>query len=220
MSDLRVSLAARLIMLGTPLAWAVLSVLHANDHPGEGGSVGRWMTVHLGQLVLTVLLAYSIWALLQGLSSSAARVARIALPVWLVFFSAFDAVAGLATGWLARSISSQSAEEAAATNRAIEELFDENWLTGNFSVAGSIAAVAWAVIAISATIALRQAGAGRITVALMAASVLFANHPPPFSTLGMLAFFGAALRWDRRRQTEPVTTPLMTSGPASTSAVE
>ena len=63
-------------------------------------------------------------------------------------------------------------------------------------------------------------GADRLTVAFMAASVLFANHPPPFSTLGMLAFFGAALRWDRRRQTEPVTTPLMTSGPASTSAVE
>ena len=33
----------------------------------------------------------------------------------------------------------------------------------------------------------------------MAASLLFVNHPTPTGTLGMLALFGAAFLWDRRR---------------------
>jgi hypothetical protein len=45
----------------------------------------------------------------------------------------------------------------------------------------------------------RCAGADRLTVALMAASLLFVNHPMPTGTVGMLALFGAAFLWDRRR---------------------
>jgi ABC-type transporter Mla maintaining outer membrane lipid asymmetry permease subunit MlaE len=117
-----------------------------------------------------------------------------------VFFSTFDAVAGLATGWLHHAANRQTGAQQAATLRAADELFNHNWLTGNLSVAGSVTAVAWAVIAIAGAAALRRAGANRLTVALMAASVLFVNHPVPTGTLGMLALFAAAFLWDRRRR--------------------
>jgi hypothetical protein len=152
------------------------------------------------QLVLSVLLAYCVWWILDGIPGAAAQTARAALPIFLVFFSATDAVAGLATGWLTHTANSQSATDQSATLRAVDTLFNDNWLTGSFSVAGSVGATAWAVIAIAGAVALRTAGADRLTVALMAISLVFANHPPPSGAIGMLAFFAAAYRWDRRRQ--------------------
>jgi hypothetical protein len=204
------SLARRLILLGTPLAFAVVTTLHPTTGAGPGDPslpVTRWLTVHGLQVVLTVLLAYCIWILLDGIHNRAATTARVALPVFLVFFSTFDAVAGLATGWLHHRASSQTGAEQAATLKAADELFNHNWLTGNLSVAGSVTAVAWAVIAVAGAVALRRAGADGLTVGLMAASLLFVNHPVPTGTLGMLALFAAAFRWDRRRNRTAVPTP-------------
>ena len=195
-------LLGRLILLGTPLAFAVVTVLHPTTGAGPGQlglPVDRWLIVHGLQVVLTVFLAYCIWILLDGVDNKAATTARAALPVFLVFFATFDAVAGLATGWLGRSANSQTGADQAATLRAADDLFNHNWLTGNISIAGSVSAIAWAVTAIAAAVALRRAGADRLTVGLMAASVLFVNHPMPTGTLGMLALFAAAYRWDRHR---------------------
>ena len=69
----------------------------------------------------------------------------------------------------------------------------------------SVSAVAWVVVAVSCALALRGAGADRLTVALMWASLQFAQHPVPIGTLGMLAFFAAAYRWDRHK--EPSSAP-------------
>lgn len=195
-------LLRRLILVGTPLAFAVVTTLHPTTGTGPGDlslPLTRWFIVHGLQVVLTVLLAYCIWILLDGIHNRAATIARVALPVFLVFFSTFDAVAGLATGWLHRTANSQTGAEQAATLRAADELFNHNWLTGNLSVAGSVTAIAWAVIAIAGAVALRRAGADGLTVGLMAASLLFASHPVPAGTLGMLALLAAAFRWDRRR---------------------
>jgi hypothetical protein len=194
------SLLRRLVLLGTPLAFAAVTLLHPMASPDEPNlALGRWWTVHLLQIPLTILLAYCIWILLDGLRSTAATTARAALPVFLVSFSAYDAVAGVATGWLARAASEQSGADQLATRGAIGELFNDNWLAGNFSVLGSASAVAWAVVAVAAAVALRRAGADGLTVGLMALSSVFLNHPTPTGTLGMLALFGAAFLWDRRR---------------------
>jgi hypothetical protein len=146
------------------------------------------------------MVAYCVWWILDGIRGAAAQTARAALPIFLVFFSATDAVAGLATGWLMHAANSQSAADQSATLRAVDTLFNGNWLTGSFSVAGSVGATAWAVVAIAAAVALRAAGADRLTAGLMAISLVFANHPPPSGTIGMLALCAAAYRWDRRRQ--------------------
>lgn len=187
----------RLVLLGTPPAFAALTLFHPEQHPGQLEDATRWMTVHVGQLVFSVLLAYCVWFLLQGIAGRAAGVARGTLPVFLVFFSAFDAVAGLATGWLAGA-DHHGAVEAGVADQAITELFDHNWLAGNASVTGSVGGIAWAVVAVSAAVALRGAGADRLTVSFMAASLLFMVHPPPIGTIGLLALSAATVRWDRQ----------------------
>ena len=95
------------LFAAAPLLWAVLILFH----PMPGGDstldgiddvVDRWLIVHVGQLILTPLLFLAVWRLLDGLTSTAATISRCALVVWTVFFSAYDAVQGIATGLLVR----------------------------------------------------------------------------------------------------------------------
>ena len=176
------NLLRRLILLGTPLAFAVLTTLHPTTGAGPGDPslpVARWLTVHGLQVSSPSSSRTASGSCSTASTNGPATAARVALPVFLVFFSTFDAVAGLATGWLHHTANGQSGAEQAATLRAADELFNHNWLTGNLSIAGSVTAIAWAVIAIAGAVALRQAGADRLTVGLMAASLLFVNHPVP-----------------------------------------
>jgi len=73
------SLLRRLILLGTPLAFAVVTTLHPTTGAGPGDlslPLGRWLTVHGLQVIVTVLLAYCIWILLDGIRNRAATTAR------------------------------------------------------------------------------------------------------------------------------------------------
>jgi len=189
----------RALVLAVPPTFAALTLFHPEEDPHQLGSgVTQWLLVHTAQLVLTVLLAYAIWILLEGLTGWGARLARAAVPVFLVFFSAFDAVAGLATGWLERDAHHHHVTEQVTIRSAIDELFNGNWLAGNLSIAGGTSAVAWLAITIGAAVALHKAGAGRLSVTAMAVAALFANHPPPLGTAGLLALSAAAYTWDRQ----------------------
>jgi hypothetical protein len=69
------SLLRRLILLGTPLAFVIVTTLHPTTGVGPGDlslPLTRWFTVHGLQVVLTVLLAYCIWILLDGIQNKAA----------------------------------------------------------------------------------------------------------------------------------------------------
>ena len=188
----------RALLVGVPATFAALTLLHPMEDPWElGGALDRWMLVHVGQLVLTVLLAYSLWLLVDGIRSRIASVTRFVLPVFVVAFTAFDSVAGIATGWLARRADDQTGTAREHTLDSIEYLFADNWLAGNLSILGGASAIAWMTIAISAAIALKGAGADRLTVIAMCTAVLFANHPAPFGTIGLLALAVAGYRASR-----------------------
>jgi hypothetical protein len=93
----------------------VLAIVHPDEegalYEGIADQANKWIFVHLGQLVLTPLIAAGVWMLLDGIESVAAKVARVALVFWMVFFSAFDAIAGIATGVLTRHANSLTGEE-------------------------------------------------------------------------------------------------------------
>ena len=154
--------ARRALVVGTPVVFAGLTLLHPMEDPWKlGDALDRWMAVHVGQVVLTILLAYSVWLLLSDLAGRSAKVARAALPVFLVAFAAFDAVAGIATGWLAMRADDQTGAAKAASLDAIEYLFADNWLAGNLSILGGLTAVSWMTLVVAAAVALRSAGADR-----------------------------------------------------------
>lgn len=192
---------AILVLLAAPLLGLVPAALHPMGDPyaGIADETNRWLFVHVAQLVLTPFLGALVWMLLAGLESAAARVARAAVVLWLVFFSAFDAIAGIATGVLSRHANSLAGEEREGVVSAIDYLFDDSVLAGGgFSVLGNLGQGSWMVVAIAAAVALHKARAPRAAVLAMSLSVLFAAHGGIVAALGLVALLVAGhliLRW-------------------------
>jgi hypothetical protein len=191
------------LMVAAPVVWAVLAPFHPDP---EGASVylslqddvGRWLFVHVAQLVLAPFIAFTVWAMLRGIDSLPASLSRAALAVWLVFFSAYDALAGIGTGVLVREANSLTGAERASLASAAEVFWDSR-LSGNRSWLGIVATVAWPVVAVAAALALRRAGAGWATVAATAVSGLIALHAGFPATVGFVALAVAAVLWSRER---------------------
>jgi hypothetical protein len=201
----------RLLVFAGPLLWAVLILFHPN--PGDAGPyqeikdvVDRWLLVHVGQLILTPLLFFAVWRLLDGLSSAAATVSRAALVVWTVFFSAYDSIQGVATGILIRHANDLAGEEQTAVAGAIDFLVEDSQLAGNVSAVWVVATVAWAVVAIAAAVALHKVGAGKAVVAAACLSIVFAVHVAP-AAIGLVALFIAGLLRERQRTKSPLAAP-------------
>jgi hypothetical protein len=183
-----------LALLAAPLLWLVPAILHPVGDPyaGIADEADRWLFVHITQLVLVPFVGALVWMLLARLESVAARVARAAVVVWLVFFSAFDAIAGIATGVLSRHADGLAGEEQDGVAAAIDYLFDDSLLVGGgFSVLGNLGHGSWMVAAIAAAVALHQARAPRAAVIAMAFSVLFAAHSGVGAAIGLIALFAA-----------------------------
>jgi hypothetical protein len=193
----------RVLVFAGPLLWAVLILFHPN--PGEAGPyeeikdvVDRWLFVHVGQLILTPLLFFAVWRLLDGLSSAAAKVSRAALVVWTVFFSAYDSIQGVATGVLIRHANGLAGEERDGFARAIDFLVEDSQLAGGVSAVWVVAAASWVVVAIAAGVALHKAGAGKAAVAAACVSTVFAVHVAP-AAIGLVALVVAGLLRERSR---------------------
>ena len=191
-----------LVVLAAPLLWVVIALLHPGgigDEPapyaGIADDANKWIFVHFSQLVLTPLLGLGVWMLLDGIQSVAATLARAFLVVWMVFFSAFDAIAGIAVGVLTRHANSLAGEERDAVVGAIDFLFRESRLAGgdNYSVLGILGQFSWVALVLAAIVALRRAGVSRVIVGATLLSLLFAAHAGYPAAVGLVALFVAEL---------------------------
>ena len=201
---------ARFLLLAAPLLWLVAALLHPTGEPyaGIAGEADRWIFVHVAQLALTPFLAAGVWTLLGGIQSVPALVARSAIAVWTVFFSAFDAIAGIATGVLTRHANSLAGEDREGVVAAIDFLWADSQLAGGgFSVLGNLGHVTWVIVAIASTLALYRAGASRVVIGVTLVSVLFASHSGLGAAVGLFALFVAEFLTFRRRSPETAPRP-------------
>jgi hypothetical protein len=183
----------RLALLGAPLALAALEVFHPRKEDASGaiGEAGWFLWFHMIQVPLIGLVCLAAYFLTHGLTGQLVIVSRWAVAVFAVFFSAYDAAAGIATGYVLRNAQGLPAE---SQNAIFEAAHDMPGLSLIF-VLSMIGTVAWVVAMITAAVALRRAGASRVTfIALIMAGVfLLGGHPFPFGTLAFGCFFiGAA----------------------------
>jgi hypothetical protein len=197
----RVARAAAVV----PLVWAPFVLLHPDDYPYAGlahGNADAWLTVHFAQLLMAPFLVLALWPLLSRLTGPAATVAKIALVFWLAFFSAFDAIAGIATGRLSQQADHLDGQASVAVGAAVTELFKSDPLVGGgFSALALLAQPLWLVVAVSLTLALRRAGARPVTVAFAGMSALFAMHGGWIAALGLLAL--TVVLWSGSTLTSP-----------------
>jgi hypothetical protein len=209
------TVVTRMLIVAGPLLWAVLILFHPmpggdSTYDGINDVVNRWLIVHVGQLILTPLLFLAVWRLLDGLASPAATVSRCALVVWTVFFSAYDAVQGIATGVLVRHNNSLAGAEQDAVAGALDYLVQDSRLAGDISALQLVTGAAWLTVAIAAAVALHQANAGRVVVVSACISTVFSAHVTP-AAIGLLALFIACVLRERQRtetrQATPTPTP-------------
>jgi hypothetical protein len=191
-------------LIGVPFAWAVLLLFHpggeATDVYGSArDDVTAFLVVHLGMLIFIPLMATAVYLLLRGVGGTAAKVARIALIPFVIFYSAWETLQGIANAVLIDQVNAlpQAEREVGAT---LVQDFAESPLVrdmGVFAVPGSLGLI---VALIAAAVALkREAGAPAPVAALLGISgFLITAHPPPFGPTGLALFVVAILLLSRR----------------------
>ena len=208
----------RFVLLGTPVVVAIDVIFL---HPILPGGVREdlfpvanlWLNLHVVQLVLFGLMGAAAYLLLDGLRGIAATISRLAVAVFVIFYNAGDAVAGIATGILARGALDLPDNEQAALAWAITRIFEDPMKQLIFT----IGTYAWVVALLAAAVALYRAGAPRLPlVPLALAASPYINffeldHNPPFNPVALGLFFLASLwlelGWRKRvsGESEPYT---------------
>src|SRR4051794_32055467 len=119
----RVSRSEAAFMIGVPLAWAVLLLFHPSGEADRiylslRDQVTAWLVVHIGMMLFIPLMAAGIYVLLRGVEGAAARVSRIALVPFVVFFTAYETLQGTANGILVNELNGLPEQERAAPSRS------------------------------------------------------------------------------------------------------
>jgi hypothetical protein len=123
-----IALVRSVFVVAIPLALAVVLWWHPpggdNVYADVRDDVDAWLVVHTVLLIFFPLLGLAILWLLNGLSGLAATVSRVAVIVFLVFYTALEVTAGIGTGILVDYANGLPAPEQAAVAEAIQDYHD------------------------------------------------------------------------------------------------
>ena len=194
------TLLRRAFITVPPLVLAGVLLIHPNDeaatiYESVRPVVDDWIVVHVVLLLMFPLLALAVFLLLGGLTGRAATVARVALVLFAVVYTAWEVMVGLSTGILTDYANGLPAAEQTAVAGAIQE-FNEHWVT---QVALVIGFAGWTVAMVATAIAARGAGARWPAVALLGVAAAFVIHPPPIGPVALVCFAAGSLLVERAR---------------------
>jgi hypothetical protein len=195
------------LVVGSPLALAVLELFHPHPLDLFDLDVQTWLLVHYLQVPLFPLAALAAVALVRGLAGFAAALCRVGMFVFAVTYTAFDTAAGLVTAVLVKA--SRAADTPEAWRGPVMEVWAHPILggaPGTVPLLAVLGAVAWLLGAVAAAVAVRRAGCSWAPVVLLVVSALgltaFKTHAWPGGpvTFGSLAAAAAWLHWERTGQ--------------------
>ena len=184
----------RALLLTPPLALAVLEVFHPHPDFNVQGllDASSWFAwFHVIQLVLTGLVALSVLLLAADFGRANAWTTRLSVGGFLLFFGAYDTLAGIGTG-----LAMHSARELPAAQQEGVFTVVKDWPgIGPVFALSIVGTLGWVVAVGTLALAARRLGASRpewITLAL-AAVFLLGGHPFPWGTLAFGSLFVAVL---------------------------
>ena len=207
-------------IIGVPIAWGLLLLLHpggeASDIYGAlEDSVARGLIVHIGMLIFIPLMAVAVYLLLRGVEGTAAQVSRIALVPFVVFYSAWETLQGIANAVLVDEVNGLSTADRALGADLVQD-FAESPLVRDLGVFALIGTVGLIVATIAAAVALRKhAGAPQSAAIMIGLSgFLITAHPPPYGPIGLALFALAVFLYVRSQELGRTPAPLERPGPA------
>ncbi len=189
-------------MIGLPLAWAVLLLFHPTGegedfYPVVADHVTAWVIVHVGTLLFVPLIAAVVYLLLRGVEGTGARVSRIALAAFVLFYAAWEALIGIGMGLFVDEANDLPAAEQAAAAKVTED-FADNGVIRAFELIGT--GSLFVALAAAGTALRRRARAPLAVPALLVlAAVPIAWHVPPFGQIGLALFMAAVFLVMRAR---------------------
>jgi hypothetical protein len=201
----------QVLLLAPPLGFAVLATLHPRPdvEPEAVMDVATWFaTFHVIQLVLMGLVAITVFMLADAFGVARRWTTTLGMGVFLIFFAAYDAVAGIATGLAMRFARDLPPEQQIGVWETVKD-----WPGFDMRVfpLGIVGTLGWVVALVGVALAARRAGAPRSewVFILLAGVFLMGGHPFPFGTIAFGCLFVAALlhvREDRRRSASAAAT--------------
>ena len=189
----------RVLVLGPPLGFAVLAGLHPSPDVNAQAvmDVATWFAAfHAIQLLLIGLVTLSVLILASGFGAEGAWTTRLGIGAFLIFFSAYDAIAGIATGLAMRHARDLPAAQQEGVWQTVKDWpgFDPPLFALNI-----VGTLGWVVALVGLALAARRVGAPRkewIFIAL-AGLFLMGGHPFPFGTITFACLAIAALLHER-----------------------
>jgi uncharacterized membrane protein YGL010W len=202
------ALARRVLVIGVPIAFAVLSVFHPMPDPiaGLADEVNWWITQHVLQIPLFLLMGCAVLALGWASSGRAVAVSRVAALVFIAFYPAYDAFAGLGSGYLVLHAEGADAATRSVLFEATAGVFDSPINTGLYAVG----TLAWMVAVVSLGVALRRGPGGlAVTILFIASGLTLIDHGGVFgvASFSLFAAGAAVLEYRQARQSRPPTSP-------------
>jgi hypothetical protein len=201
-------------IIAVPIAWGLLLLLHPGGEASEiysnlEDSVARALIVHIGMLFFIPLMAVAVYLLLRGVEGTAAQVSRIALVPFVVFYSAWETLQGIANAVLVDEVNGLPEADRALGPDLVQE-FAESPLVRDLGVLALIGTVGFIVATIAAGIALRRQAGARQSVAIMIglSGFLITAHPPPYGPIGLALFAVAVYLYMRGQAAERPPAPL------------
>jgi hypothetical protein len=190
----------RTLLLAPPLTLAVYEVFHPNPDENVQAlmDASTWfMVFHLIQLPLVLLVALSVILLADTFGRASAWTTRAGVGLFLVFFSAYDTLAGVATGWAMRKARDLPAAGQEAVFDVVEEWPSLDPVAFPLSIVGT---GGWLIALVALAIAAHRAGARWYQWVLIALAGIFllGGHPFPAGTLAFGCLFVAALLRESR----------------------
>ena len=159
------------------------------------------LVVHIGMMLFIPLMAAAVYLLLRGVEGTAARVSRIALVPFVVFFSAWETLQGTANGILASELNGRPQEERASGAELIQD-FAESPLVRDLGVFASLGSLSILIAMIAAGIALRRHAGAPLAVPILLGifGLMIGGHPPPFGPIALACFIAAVFIYWRSQQ--------------------
>jgi hypothetical protein len=192
------------LIVGAPLALAVVELFH--PHPGDLSKldVNRWLMVHYAQIPLFPLSAAAVALLVRGRENIGATLCRVAMFVFAVSYTSFDTAAGVVTGILVDAAQTSGMPE--AWRAPIDAIWTHPVVGGSPLIPAPVLAVLGSVSlsvgAVAAAVSLKRTGSSWPPVVLLVLSsfgiAIFKTHAWPGGPLTFVGIAAAAawLEWE------------------------